>query len=465
MTSLASTMRKLSSSANARWRRDRHDVVFYTPFIGNILSSRSLSPPGGAETQVLMLSQALARRGLRVAIIAYGYPADLPKQVDGVRILARPRYREGNKRIIHKALEALRIWQALWRAPSDTVVYRCASLELGLVALYTTISRRRLLFSIANVVDFQFNQIARKGWHVLLYRLGVRLADAIVVQTEEQVPMCEATFRRHPHLIKSLSPPVGFTDEEPEAFLWVGRLVHYKQPLAYVELARALPDAQFRMVGVLPNDDREHSLAAEVAAAAEEVPNLDLLPPRSHAALGQLMAHAVASVNTALWEGMPNVLLEAWCRGVPALVLEHDPGGVVNKYGLGGFAGGSRTRLAELAHDQWYSRHDRSDVAHRCRAYVAAHHAPDAVAIQWAELLADHPIGLESHTSSAMALGHADSPHGKDRRADQPAATSNASDERVRSVRPVVTSPKSSRRSAMQAPTNFGQTGKVDSDS
>lgn len=134
-----------------------------------------------------MLSKALARRGLRVAIIAYGYPADLPKQVDGVRILARSRYREGSKQIIHKALEALRIWKALWRAPSHTVVYRCASLELGLVALYTTISGRRLLFSTANVVDFQFNQVARKGWHVRLYRLGVRLADAIVVQTEEQV--------------------------------------------------------------------------------------------------------------------------------------------------------------------------------------------------------------------------------------------------------------------------------------
>jgi glycosyltransferase involved in cell wall biosynthesis len=403
-------MRKLSSTAKARWRRERHDVVFYTPFIGNIFSSRSLSPPGGAETQILVLSKALAGRGLRVAIIAYGDQADLPEQVDGVRILARPRYRQGDKRIIHKALEALRIWTALWRAPSHTVVYRCASLELGLVALYTTFSRRRFLFSIANVVDFQFNQVARKDWHVLLYRLGVRLADAIVVQTEEQVPMCEATFRRRPHLIKSLSPPVGITGEEPEAFLWVGRLVRYKQPLAYVELARAVPEAHFRMVGVLPHDDREHSLAAEVATAAEEVPNLELLPPRSHAALGQLMAHAVASVNTGLWEGMPNVLLEAWCRGVPALVLEHDPGGVVNTYGLGGFAGGSRIRFAELARGQWSSRHDRSEVAQRCRAYVAAHHAPDAIATQWAGLLAGHPIGLESHTSSTMALARADRP-------------------------------------------------------
>jgi len=434
VTSFASTMRELSRSPSARWRRERDDVIFYTPFIGDILSSRSLSPPGGAETQILMLSKALAKRGLRVAIIAYGDPADLPEQVDGVRILARRRYREGNKRIIHKALEALRIWKALWCAPSRTVVYRCASLELGLVALYTTISGRRLLFSIANVVDFQFNQLARKGWHVPLYRLGVRLADAIVVQTEEQVPMCEATFRRRPHLIKSLSPLVGLTGEEPEAFLWVGRLVRYKQPLAYVELARAVPEAHFRMVGVLPHDDREHSLAAQVVAAAEEVPNLELLPPRSNAALGQLMAHAVASVNTGLWEGMPNVLLEAWSRGVPALVLEHDPGGVVNKYSLGGFAGGSRTKFAELARDQWYSRHHRSEVAQRCRAYVAAHHAPDVVAIQWVELLASHSTGLESQASSTIALAREDSPHDKDRRS-QPVPRANARDEPMRSVR------------------------------
>ena len=98
------------------------------------------------------------------------------------------------------------------------------------------------------------------------------------------------------------------------------------------------------------------------------------------------MSRAVASVNTADFEGMPNVLLEAWSFGIPPLVRTHDPSGVVTAYRLGGFANGSRERLVELARDQWRSRHDREELALRCRAYLAAHHAPEAVLRGWLDV-------------------------------------------------------------------------------
>ncbi len=400
-------MKRLTLSAKGRAdfgaqsAHERFDVVFYAPFIGDILSrSGNCSPPGGAETQILMLSKTLASRRVRVAIIVYGDPADLPVCVGGVRVVPRPPYNLGRKRLVGKLAEALRIWQALWRAPSPTVVYRTAGLELGLIALYTTVSRRRLVFSTANVVDFEFHKLSHKTRDLLLYRLGVHLADAIVVQTEEQVPLCEAAFGRHPYLIKSLSPVAEIARVEPEAFLWVGRLVSYKQPLEYVKLARAVPEARFRMVGVPSHAERERSCGEEVAAAAKQTPNLELLAPRSHHEIGELMARAVASVNTARFEGMPNVLLEAWCRGVPALVLEHDPGGVVSEHGLGGFADGSPEMLAELARELWVTRQDRAELAERCRAYVAAHHAPSAIADRWLEVLSGDPEGLQWRQST-----------------------------------------------------------------
>jgi glycosyltransferase involved in cell wall biosynthesis len=369
-------------------RRNHHDVVFYAPFVGDLLSSGTWALPGGAERQILLLSAALAKFGLRVAIVVNGDPSKLPEDVEGVRIIPRLPYKWGHKRVVGKPLEGLLIWEVLRRAPSRTVVWRCAGVGLAPVALYTRIAGRRLVFSTANVSDFEFRKLARKPRDVYVYRLGVRLANAIVVQTEEQIEMCEATFNRRPYLIKSLSPLAECAREEPEAFLWVGRLVSYKQPLEYVRLANAVPEARFWMVGVPANNARERSVEDEVRAAAREVPNLELLAPRPHAEIGKLMARAVASVNTALFEGMPNVLLEAWSCGVPGLVLHHDPSGVVSKYGLGGFAGGSADRFAELAREQWRLRHDRSDVARRCRAYIAAHHSPESAAERWLEPLA-----------------------------------------------------------------------------
>jgi glycosyltransferase involved in cell wall biosynthesis len=176
----------------------------------------------------------------------------------------------------------------------------------------------------------------------------------------------------------------------------------------YVPLARAVPEAPSWMVGAPANDPRDRPVEDEMRAAAREMPNLELLAPRSHRELGKLMGRAAASVNTALFEGMPNVFLEAWSRGVHGLVLQHDPSGVMSKYRLGGFAGGLADRLAELACEQWRLQHDRSGVARRCRDDIAAHHSPESAAERWLKLLAADGQGarlVESNPVEATCAG------------------------------------------------------------
>jgi glycosyltransferase involved in cell wall biosynthesis len=110
------------------------------------------------------------------------------------------------------------------------------------------------------------------------------------------------------------------------------------------------------------------------------------------------MAQAVASVNTADFEGMPNVLLEGWSRGVPALALNHDPGGVITGSGLGGFAQGSATALTGLARDLWCERAHSEQLARRCRDYVEAHHSPATTAARWEAVL-----WLSAHSRQTVA--------------------------------------------------------------
>src|SRR5437763_9449522 len=95
----------------------RHDVVFYAPWVGSILSNATLPPPGGAETQVLSLARTLVRHGASVAIVAYGGVDELPKSVDGVSIVTRPRHCK-KARFTGKIVETFHIWRALWLTPS-----------------------------------------------------------------------------------------------------------------------------------------------------------------------------------------------------------------------------------------------------------------------------------------------------------------------------------------------------------
>ena len=84
---------------------------------------------------------------------------------------------------------------------------------------------------------------------------------------------------------------------------------------------------------------------------------------------------------------MPNIFLEGWARGVPALALTHDPDGVIESRDVGWFAHGSKERLAELARAAWEKRRDQGAIAGRCRAYVHDEHSAGAVATRWRDAL------------------------------------------------------------------------------
>jgi glycosyltransferase involved in cell wall biosynthesis len=373
-----------------RRRHSRLDVCFYVPWIGALLAPGADLPAGGAETQIFLLSQALSAAGLRVGIVSFALPGvELPDRVGDVEVIVQ--------RGARTTLPVLRtvdylgtLIRTVGSLDAEVVVQRAAGTTTGLVGGITRLRGRRFLYSSANVIDFSYAQLEPRRRNVWLYEQGVRLAADVVVQTEEQAVMCRRQFGRDAIVINSLAEPAVPTTCEPEAFLWVGRLTHYKRPEAFVALARALPHARFEMVGV-PSGHEGEQIAARLRAETAELANFELLDPRPRRELMALVERAVAMVNTADYEGMPNIFLEAWSRGIPALALSHDPGGVVKRHGLGCFAAGDPQAFARLADELWAKRTERAELSQRCLEYIADEHAPAVVAQQWMRVLSEAP--------------------------------------------------------------------------
>lgn len=371
----------------------RSDVIFYMPTATPLVAAVPRASSGGAELQVLLLARELGRRGHEVAIVVFATGEALLSQVDGVKVIEQrlPRTRLP----LVRTLAFYAGTYALLRAhPAGVLVQRAASIHTLLVALVARALRRRFVFASAGLHDFDFGGWERKRWIAWSVRLGIRLADTVVVQTEEQARLCRERLSREPLLIRSIAEQPVAEACEPETFLWIGRLISHKRPHAFVELARALPQARFRMVAVDDPSPFGAELAAQIRSAAATLPNLELRPALTRADLAPLIQRSVAIVSTSVSEGMPNVFLEGWSHGIPALALEHDPDGVIERERVGEFAGGSPERMAELATALWDARHASDELAARCREYVAREHGLAAVAGAWTRALGLHAPGI-----------------------------------------------------------------------
>jgi glycosyltransferase involved in cell wall biosynthesis len=296
---------------------------------------------------------------------------------------------------IGKLGETRGVWRALAGADAAVYVFRTglsggiAALAVG--ALFTTARRRRLVLAASNDLDFIFGRSDRSRLTERLYRLALRRTERVVVQSEQQLELARTALRDEERvtLIPSFTEPAPERGRpEPDApFLWAGRIVDYKLPLSFLELARALPEARFEMIAY-PTGETPPDLARRLADEAGTLPNVELVERMRHEAVLERIERCLAVVSTSHHEGMPNVFLEAWARGVPVLTLHFDPDARITAERTGLYAEGSWDRFVEQAKALRDDRSLGDELGRNGRAYVQRVHSLDAVGARWAALLA-----------------------------------------------------------------------------
>jgi glycosyltransferase involved in cell wall biosynthesis len=360
-------------------------IAFVCPGAADLFSPGGAAI-GGAERQQGLLGRGLARRGHRVTFVV--------REAEGladaeVRLLA-VRVRPGGVPGLRKLAHAARLWAGLARVRPDVLVTQGADTLVLDVALFARAARRPFVFLAASDDDFLLRAFHTDARRNLLYRQGLRLADAVVAQTERQRRLARERFRidaavvPNPVEIPAESPPPG------DEVLWAGTLRSYKRPEVVLALARALPSRRFTVVGGPPPPAAgaaERKAADAFLRAAAGLPNVRCPGPQRPERMDAFFARAAVVVNTSPVEGFPNVLLEGWARGRPAVTAGVDPDGVIARHGLGIAAAGipSMARALEaLLGDP--ARLRRMGAAGR--RYVASRHAVGPVVDRFEALLA-----------------------------------------------------------------------------
>jgi glycosyltransferase involved in cell wall biosynthesis len=368
----------------SRRGRRAHDVAVYAPS-GSLYYGPKRDYMGGAEVQATKLAHALKAKGLRVAHIVYPVPE--PRRVDASSPTLVERSDWQGDRRLGQLVETGAIWRVLERADAEAYIVRGSGGHVIAASTFCRARRRRFVFSSSSELDFDFARPDRNPRMLQIYKASLRLAARLALQTERQRELALRAFpNSDPVVIPSFAEPAASANSGGEYFLWVDRLVEYKLPDSYVELAEALPDARFRMIAS-PMSETPPGMAERIEAAAERLPNLELLPPRPRSELLEEMRGAVALVKTSRVEGMPNGFLEAWARGVPVLSLNVDPDAKIANNDIGVVADGSMERLIEAAASLWRDPELRTAIGERARRFVEDVHSPEVVADRWVALL------------------------------------------------------------------------------
>ena len=269
----------------SRRGRRAHDVAVYAPS-GSLYYGPKRDYMGGAEVQATMLAHALKAKGLRVAHVVYPVPE--PRRVDASSPTLVERSEWQGDRRLGQLAETGAIWRCLQRADAEAYIVRGSGGHVIAAGTFCRARGRRFVFSSSSELDFDFARPDRNPRMLQIYKASLRLAARLALQTEAQR---ELALRALPHsdpvVIPSFAEPAPSANGSGEYFLWVDRLVEYKLPDRYVELAEALPDARFRMIA--SRDERDaprHGRADRGGSRASPQPRAAPAPSPQRAARG-----------------------------------------------------------------------------------------------------------------------------------------------------------------------------------
>jgi glycosyltransferase involved in cell wall biosynthesis len=205
--------------------------------------------------------------------------------------------------------------------------------------------------------------------------------DRIVAQNPFQQESCRRNHGRETVLIPSCYElPPDARSANADRVLWVGTIHHYKRPEWFLDIAERLPQRRFTLVGGPSVGGDRSGYFDDIRRRAEALPNVEFTGFLPLAEVEKQFDRARVLVSTSVYEGMPNVFLQAWARGVPT-VATVDVGAAVNTV-VPDAAEGARKVEALLADEVLWARRSAESLAHFER-----NHSSKEVLARYARLL------------------------------------------------------------------------------
>jgi glycosyltransferase involved in cell wall biosynthesis len=273
----------------------------------------------------------------------------------------------------------------------DVIVQACAELYTGIMAYVAGGLGIPFIYRVANDMDTdgRYRRTMPK-YAQLAYRYGLKNADAVLCQNQYQYENISRRFPGktteiiHNPFFKSVDAS-GASDEDRTYIAWLGVFKTQKNlPLLY-EIARQMPDREFKVAG-MPGRKMDNTIT-NALADLEKLPNVAFVGYLSRDRVFPFLSRARVLLNTSHFEGFSNVFLEAFSVGTPVVAPEHaDPDHIIRKNGLG-LTTADTAGFPQCVNGLFEDEALFKNASGKCRRYVKEHHDPVTLARHMADMV------------------------------------------------------------------------------
>ena len=329
--------------------RHQLSVCFVAQNAYGILAGLDSGFLGGIEVQIPLMARWFAQRGDEVTLIGWDEGFGKETEISGIRVISLCKRDEGIPGVRFFTPRWTSLYRALNVAQPHIIYYNYGDLGLGEIAIWARLKKVPLVYSVANDMVCLRNLPSLEPMREkLLYAYGLRRADKVISQTSIQRESLLSNFSIDSEVIPM--PSMGFGDgtarqdfpsDDEVRILWVGRFTTEKRLEWFLELARRFPQYKFEIVG---GASVKSNYSINLEEDATLIPNVSIQNRVLHHEMGDVYRKATLLCSTSVFEGFPNVFLEAWSTGLP-VVATSNPDHTITEHNLGAVG----SNLDELA--------------------------------------------------------------------------------------------------------------------
>ena len=342
---------------------------------------------GGSEVQLYLLSKELSKNANFEVHVLTGEHSSKKNYFESKGTITIYKVLPLNRAIMNYIKFLFNFFYYLYKIKPDIIIQRAVSITTGLAAIYCKIFNKKFLYSIANKPDVEDS--TKKGFTYKIFRYGLRNADFIIAQNNEQMELLkELNYESSSQAIvlKSGYPIKNIKEKtiDKSYILWIGRAVNWKRPELFLKLALLFNNRSFMMICTKYVDQRYWE---NLKNLAEKIPNLKFIEFVKFSEIDDYFKKAKVFINTSIYEGFPNTFLQAFKYKTPVISLNVNPDTIFNEYNLGYYCNNNFDLLKENFSLLVQSSELQEMVGEKAYSYVSKFHNIEIIGRQWSKVI------------------------------------------------------------------------------